>query len=98
MNDCVTALDRCYEKFVNDAMVALTNTTSINNKKKRCRICNKKVGLIQFECRCGDVFCERHRYPEEHACKVNFKEIGRQELILELVSSYTTRYDPDSRT
>ena len=56
---------------------------SKKNEKKRCKSCNKKVGLTGFECRCGDVFCGRHRYPEVHACKVNFKDIGRQVLAKE---------------
>ena len=40
----------------------------------------QKVGLIGFNGRCGDVFCEKHRYPEKHACNVDYKEIGRQLL------------------
>ena len=60
--------------------VAANPIESDKNKKKRCKSCNKKVGLTGFECRCGDVFCGRHRYPELHACEVNFKEIGRQTL------------------
>jgi len=32
--------------------------------------CNKKIGLIGFQCRCGDVFCETHIYPEIIACKL----------------------------
>ncbi|XP_041006521.1 zinc finger A20 and AN1 domain-containing stress-associated protein 5-like [Juglans microcarpa x Juglans regia] len=50
-------------------------------RKKRCKNCKKKVGLTGFDCRCGDVFCDRmHRYPEEHACTVDFKAIGREVL------------------
>ncbi|XP_042969270.1 putative zinc finger A20 and AN1 domain-containing stress-associated protein 8 [Carya illinoinensis] len=49
-------------------------------RKKRCKSCNKKVGLTGFDCRCGNVFCGMHRYPEEHACTVDFKAIGREVL------------------
>jgi hypothetical protein len=64
-----------------DVVAAVSLTTNENLKKKnRCKSCNKKVGLIGFECRCGDVFCGMHRYPEEHSCKVNLKEIGRKLL------------------
>ncbi|KAG6619003.1 hypothetical protein I3842_Q114200 [Carya illinoinensis] len=49
-------------------------------RKKRCKSCNKKVGLTGFDCRCGSVFCGMHRYPEEHACTVDFKAIGREVL------------------
>ncbi|KAG6719986.1 hypothetical protein I3842_03G035500 [Carya illinoinensis] len=47
---------------------------------KRCKSCNKKVGLTGFNCRCGNVFCGMHKYPEEHACTVDFKAIGREVL------------------
>ncbi|KAM3700296.1 hypothetical protein ACB098_05G085900 [Castanea mollissima] len=59
-----------------DAVVK--NSTSVRN---RCKCCNKKVGLTGFECRCGNVFCGIHRYPEKHACNVDFKAIGRDVLI-----------------
>src|ERR1051325_10610988 len=65
-----------------DALEAISLNDNENTKKKknRCKSCNRKVGLIGFKCRCGDMFCGRHRYPEEHACKVNLKDIGRQIL------------------
>ncbi|KAL2334464.1 hypothetical protein Fmac_015677 [Flemingia macrophylla] len=63
------------------ASVAPTEGGSMNKKKERCKSCNKRVGLIGFKCRCGDVFCGKHRYPEMHACQLDFKQIGRQALI-----------------
>ncbi|KAF5479630.1 hypothetical protein F2P56_000437 [Juglans regia] len=51
-----------------------------NGSKTRCKSCNKKVGLTGFDCLCGNVFCGMHRYPEEHACTVDFKAIGREVL------------------
>ncbi|XP_027359484.1 zinc finger A20 and AN1 domain-containing stress-associated protein 1-like [Abrus precatorius] len=50
------------------------------SEEKRCKSCNKKVGLTGFKCRCGELFCGKHRYPEKHACKVDLKETGRQTL------------------
>ena len=58
-----------------DAIVK--GSTSVKN---RCKSCNKKVGLTGFECKCGNMFCGMHRYPEKHACNVNFKAIGRDVL------------------
>ena len=49
-----------------------------SKKKKRCKSCNKKVGVTGFKCQCGDLFCGKHRYPEEHSCTVDYKQIGRQ--------------------
>ncbi|KAL5061099.1 hypothetical protein RYX36_032703 [Vicia faba] len=62
------------------AATSLSDNQNIKTKTNRCKSCNKKVGLLGFSCRCGNLFCKKHRYPEEHACKVDLKEIGRQIL------------------
>merc|ERR1712112_4201 len=49
-------------------------------KKNRCWCCNKKVGLLGYDCRCGYVYCATHRYAEDHECDYNFKEAGRSML------------------
>ena len=53
--------------------------------KKRCEICRKKVGMIGFSCRCGGCFCGKHRYPEEHSCGFDHKEVGRKILAKQIV-------------
>ncbi|XP_054784325.1 zinc finger A20 and AN1 domain-containing stress-associated protein 12-like [Prosopis cineraria] len=55
----------------------LTKSDEIQ-EKKRCKSCNKKVGVTGFTCRCGDLFCGKHRYPEEHSCTIDYKHIGRE--------------------
>ncbi|PON59979.1 zinc finger protein [Trema orientale] len=50
--------------------------------KNRCKNCNKKVGLTGFRCRCGSLFCGRHRLPEEHACTEDFKAAAKEKLDL----------------
>ncbi|XP_058742548.1 putative zinc finger A20 and AN1 domain-containing stress-associated protein 8 [Vicia villosa] len=62
------------------AATSLTDNQNIKAKKNRCKSCSKKVGLLGFKCRCGNVFCKIHRYPEEHECKVDLKEIERKIL------------------
>tara|TARA_B100000575_G_scaffold290822_2_gene295269 strand:+ start:206 stop:415 length:210 start_codon:yes stop_codon:yes gene_type:complete len=37
-------------------------------KKIRCSFCNKKVGLINFTCKCEGIFCALHRYTHTHNC------------------------------
>ena len=62
----------------------LTNNSgsaNLTNSKNRCDSCNMRVGLTGFSCRCGNVFCGKHRYPEEHECSVDFKAIGREALL-----------------
>lgn len=51
--------------------------------KKRCKTCSKQLGLLGFQCRCGDLFCGMHRYPGEHGCKVDFKSSACKTLAEE---------------
>ncbi|WVZ13370.1 hypothetical protein V8G54_010936 [Vigna mungo] len=76
-----TAQNQC--SIIDDMMsLSITNSkTTERNDRKRCKSCNKKIGLLGFQCRCGDVFCGTHRYPEMHSCEIDFKKIGREVLI-----------------
>ncbi|KAJ0971293.1 hypothetical protein J5N97_019252 [Dioscorea zingiberensis] len=46
----------------------------------RCGFCNKKVGLVGFKCRCGDVFCSSHRYSDKHNCVFDYRGAGRDAI------------------
>ncbi|XP_076946757.1 zinc finger A20 and AN1 domain-containing stress-associated protein 5-like [Bidens hawaiensis] len=48
--------------------------------KNRCGSCRRRVGLTGFTCRCGTTFCGTHRYPEQHACKFDFKTMGKEAI------------------
>jgi hypothetical protein len=52
----------------------------VQKNKNRCWECKKKVGLTAIECRCGYVFCNSHRYADQHACSFDFKASDRAEL------------------
>ncbi|KAJ0609565.1 putative transcription regulator A20-like family [Helianthus annuus] len=52
----------------------------IKKPSNRCLTCNKKVGVMGFKCKCGDVFCGSHRYPEKHDCEFDFKKTGRDAI------------------
>ncbi|XP_072972464.1 zinc finger AN1 domain-containing stress-associated protein 15-like [Typha angustifolia] len=47
----------------------------------RCSSCKKKVGLTGFRCRCGELFCGRHRYSDIHDCSFDYKAAGREEIL-----------------
>nr|XP_056721822.1 AN1-type zinc finger protein 6 [Euleptes europaea] len=49
-------------------------------KKSRCFMCRKKVGLTGFECRCGNVFCGVHRYSDVHSCSYNYKADAAEKI------------------
>lgn len=46
--------------------------------KTKCWHCGKKCGLTGFECRCGYIFCSKHRHAEEHDCDFDHKSRGRE--------------------
>ena len=66
----------------NDVVV----NTNVVVTKKRCLICNKKLGLVGgFECRCGGLFCSLHRSENMHDCSFNFAEAAMSGLSERLV-------------
>lgn len=48
--------------------------------KQKCHLCEKKVGLLAFDCKCGKVFCSRHRLPENHDCSFDHKTFEKKIL------------------
>ncbi|XP_060210268.1 putative zinc finger A20 and AN1 domain-containing stress-associated protein 8 [Lycium barbarum] len=85
---------QCYKKFLkekaakdafalSEKISSLTIKTDQKDKSQRCMVCKKNVGLIGFSCKCGEIYCRSHRYPEEHACTFDFKSIGRAILAKE---------------
>ncbi|XP_055814864.1 zinc finger A20 and AN1 domain-containing stress-associated protein 5-like [Solanum dulcamara] len=45
--------------------------------------CRRKVGLMPFRCRCGEVFCSEHRYSDRHDCSYDYKAAGREAIAKE---------------
>ena len=47
--------------------------------------CYKKISLSQSligKCKCGKVFCLKHRHSEEHNCSYNYQnEINKEKFI-----------------
>ena len=52
----------------------------------RCCSCRKRVGLTGFNCRCGNLYCADHRYPDKHECSF---DIG---LLERMLSGKPTRW------
>lgn len=40
----------------------------------------KKKSMIEYKCRCGFVFCVKHKNPEDHKCTFDFREEGKKML------------------
>lgn len=67
----------------------LINNLESNQKIKstinKCTICNKRVGITFFKCKCNDdsMFCAQHRYPETHNCTIDYKQIGQNKIKID---------------
>lgn len=46
-------------------------------KKKKCETCKKKLGILDFGCRCGNLYCSIHRLPEQHNCNFDYEKMGK---------------------
>ncbi|KAJ4771539.1 Zinc finger A20 and AN1 domain-containing stress-associated protein 6 [Rhynchospora pubera] len=53
----------------------------VKKPANRCAVCNKKVRLMGFQCRCGNVFCSVHRYSDKHGCNFNYREAGQDAIV-----------------
>ena len=79
---------------IKDSKTVLVNNTEMESKekkkkKKRCHNCNKKIGMVEFKCKCSDIniFCSNCRHPKingndkkGHICNFDFKQHGREIL------------------
>ncbi|XP_022968365.1 zinc finger A20 and AN1 domain-containing stress-associated protein 6-like [Cucurbita maxima] len=54
-------------------------------RKNRCGLCNKKVGLLGFPCRCGGLFCRMHRFEDKHGCNFDTKTVERERLGRQMI-------------
>jgi len=52
----------------------------VQTNKKRCWQCKRKVGLLGIECKCGFIFCGKHRYADEHMCRFDHRHAHKKKL------------------
>lgn len=53
-----------------------------NSDGRNCGQCNRRISLAEsiMRCRCQQVFCERHRPPEQHGCTFDWQGFQRQKV------------------
>lgn len=74
LNELINSSDSCFDKpKVKKA------------KKKRCPVCNKKLGLLPYTCKCGVDFCVSHIQPELHNCSYDHKTDAKDLLSCRLI-------------
>eukprot|EP00917_Polyrhabdina_sp_WS-2016_P026394 GHVP01056702.1.p1 GENE.GHVP01056702.1~~GHVP01056702.1.p1 ORF type:complete len:192 (-),score=25.42 GHVP01056702.1:330-905(-) len=52
----------------------------VQENRSRCWECNRRVGLLGFQCRCEYFFCSDHRHADTHNCPFDFKSLGRSQI------------------
>lgn len=55
-------------------------------KPARCVMCERKVGLTGFTCKCAGLYCVSHRMPEDHACGYDHRAADRAVLSTVMVA------------
>ena len=50
-------------------------------RSKRCYLCRKKVGMFGYTCKCGELFCAKHRYASEHSCTYDYRKEHKENLL-----------------
>ncbi len=55
-------------------MEKIQPTKSVVKKPNKCNLCKKKC-VISITCtKCENIFCIKHRCPENHMCKHDYKK------------------------
>ncbi len=57
----------------NDKPIVAKSSDKKSEKKKarnRCKVCRKK-NLTNIKCKCGEIVCMAHRFPDSHKCTFN---------------------------
>ena len=57
-----------------------SDKVKVSSRPNRCAICNKKLGLMGFLCKCDGIFCTAHRYSDAHNCSFDYKTQGKEQL------------------
>jgi len=52
----------------------------VQTNTSRCWCCNKKIGLLGFQCKCEYFYCAGHRASDKHECAFDFKAMGKEQL------------------
>ena len=58
---------------------------ALKGNSNRCGICNKKLPLTAFPCRCKKSFCISHRGDADHSCPYDYKKEGLESLSTMLI-------------
>ncbi|WUR02394.1 zinc finger AN1 domain-containing protein [Vairimorpha necatrix] len=70
---------KCDDTIINSAKTRKHSDTMKNN----CYKCNRRMNLVSsYKCRCGNNYCNRHRFHDQHDCKFDFKKLATEKLAM----------------
>lgn len=87
MSPLLTPTDTITEPptLVIDSDVSGTGSEIKIKRENRCYCCSKKLVLSDFACgKCNTRYCGKHRLPESHQCKHDFRASGAEQLKQQL--------------
>lgn len=59
----------------------ITEDSISKNIVKKCSTCKKKLGFVScYTCRCGNDFCNKHRFHDQHNCTYDYKSKAIEKL------------------
>lgn len=53
--------------------------------KSNCNICNRKLSLYDYKCKCDKLFCSVHKYFTAHNCEYDYKTEYKKKLEKEMI-------------
>jgi len=59
----------------------------------RCGSCKKKLGLVQFNCKCGGIYCAQHRADTLHNCSFDYQSENRKNLSTSMLKIEAKKMD-----
>ena len=51
--------------------------------KIKCRQCLKKLSMMSFQCKCGNMYCITHQTPHMHKCSYDYKSALKNQITKE---------------
>ena len=68
------------DKLVDKSEVKSVDKSFNKSKRMRCHLCNKKLKMIHFTCKCEHNFCINHHNPHTHNCLYDYKKEREKEI------------------
>jgi len=83
----------CIKKNEYEKRQKIKMSKLIQINKSKCWKCKKRISISAIQCRCKYYFCDKHRYPEEHSCLINYKKLGLALLKKNVIKCQSDKFE-----